>query len=153
MDNPKDFTPIFNYSDLHHDLWKWKRYPWFFQTVSHRLLSFFSLTKNNLLAGVSKGKCYPNSVTVFYSTGKIVSLGVSTIIMYVCPYVCGLLLRVSWRSIHRISSSGAYQSDSLPPRLVIKNHTFHRALCVSPVSTSCHLWDLGACKKVWGHYR
>lgn len=94
----------------------------FFHTVSHRLLSFFSLTKNNLLAGVSKGKCYPNSVTVFYSTSKIVSLGVSTIIMYVCPYVCGLLLRVSWRSIHRISSSGAYQSDSASPSRDKKSH-------------------------------
>lgn len=45
---------------------------------------FFFFDKNNLLAGVSKGKCYLNSVTFcFYSTGKIVSLGVPLLCMCV----------------------------------------------------------------------
>lgn len=40
--------------------------------------------------------------------------------------VCDLLMRVFWWSIHKITSSGAYQSDSLPPHLMIKkkNHSF-----------------------------
>lgn len=121
-------------------------------SLTHCFFFFFSSTKNNLLAGVSKGKCCPNSVTFFTAQSK---LSVWEYHYYVCVSicVCGLLLRVSWWPIHRISSSGAYQSDSASPSCdKKKNHTFHRAMCVSPIFTSCHLWDLGACKKVWGHY-
>ena len=54
-------------------------------------LFFFCLTENNLLAGVSKGKCYPSSVWCFFfffRTRKSVSLGVLFIIMCVSICVC-----------------------------------------------------------------
>lgn len=86
VDNPKDLTPTSNYSDLQCDLWKWECYPWFFQTVSHILFFFFLLAENNLLAGVSKGKCYPNCYVTF-RTGKIISLGVLSLCMCVHMHV------------------------------------------------------------------
>ena len=64
MDNPKDLTTIFKYSDLHYENGNVIRD--FFQTVSHTLVFLWVfLTENNLLAGVSKGKCYPISVVLF----------------------------------------------------------------------------------------
>lgn len=101
--------------------------------LSH-IVFFFSSTKNNLIAGVSKGKYCPNSVTFFTAQSK---LSVWEYHYYVCVSicVCGLLLRVSWWPKHRISSSGAYQSDSLPPSLVIKKITLFIGQCVCPQSS------------------
>lgn len=101
--------------------------------LSH-IVVFFLSTKNNLLAGVSKVKCCPDSVTFFTAQAK---LSVWEYHYYECVSicVCGLLLRVSWWPIHRISSSGAYQSDSLPPPLVIKKITLFIGQCVCPQSS------------------
>lgn len=84
MDNPKDLTPIFKCSDLHSDPWKWKCYPWFFQTVSHTLFPPpFLLTENNLLADVSK--VLPKFCNVIFQYRQIVSVEYR---YYLCASIC-----------------------------------------------------------------
>lgn len=112
-------------------------------------IGFFFLTENNLLAVVSKGKCYPSSVWFFFRTGKSVSLGVLLVIMCVSICVCDCF----WES------AGGTFTEIVHLVLINltlwllpsdKNQFLIRAM--SPIFTSFHLWDLGACEKVWGHY-
>lgn len=119
--------------------------------LSH-IVFFFLLAENNLLAGVSKGKCYPNCYVTF-RTGKIISLGVLSLCM--CVHMHVWFTSESQLVVHTQNQLLQWMSIWFPafPSLVLKNHSFWIGQCVcSPIFTSCHLWDLGACEKVWGHY-
>ena len=49
-----------------------------------------------------------------------------------CIRTCDLLLRVGGWCIHRLSSSGAYQSDSLPPHFMIKTTALEQGDVCAP---------------------
>lgn len=62
-------------------------------------LTHFSLTKNNLLAGVSKGKCYPNSVIFFLQHRQNCQFG-SKYHYYVCVSICVWFTSESQLAVH-----------------------------------------------------
>lgn len=119
-----------------------------------KLSLIFLLTENNILAVVSEGKCCPNSVLCPVSNRRNCQFG-STIIMYVRPYACVIYFGKSaggaWsESAHRLLISLTLCLHLPCDRK--KSQFLNRAMCVSPAFTSCHLWDFGACEKIWGHY-
>lgn len=106
VDNPKDLTPIFKYSDLHSDLWKWKCYPWFFQTVSHTLFFFPPFFWQKIIYWQMSLKCYPNSVLLFFFQYRQNRRFGSTVITYVRAYACEISF---WEP-----AGGAYAASAHP---------------------------------------
>lgn len=89
-------------------------------------LFFFSFLTENNYQQVSLKVNATQILFLFFSVQATLSVWEYHFYVSVSICVCDLLLRVFWWSIHKISSSGAYQSDSLPPHLMIKkkNHSF-----------------------------
>lgn len=133
VDNPKDLTPIVKYSDLHSDLWKWKCYPWFFQTVSCILLvGFLSFWQKIIYRQMSRKVNATHILLFFLGIGNIVHLGVLLLRMRVYTHV-------GFTSESQAIPCLSTWLSASPSR--DKNLFWNRAMCVSPIFTSGHLWD------------
>lgn len=69
--------------------------------------------------------------------------------MRVCLNVSVVAVGSQWVAYPE-SASMVFVNLTLPPLPCEKNQSLNRAMCVSPIFTSCHLWVLGTCEKVWG---